>query len=102
MSDLAQSDNAETGSLADMAAYRRGDIVDCVVTGHAHWGVLFTMPGGEPGWIEGDYLDDVKVPPEKWPAEGTVVRAVVLDHLPDGRWWLSARPSRPGTPRENA
>jgi hypothetical protein len=74
-------------------SYKRNDIIDCVVVGHARWGVLIRTPSDEPGWIEPDYLDDKRALQQDWPRVGTVVTAVALDSTGDGRWWLSSRPS---------
>ena len=77
-----------------MSAYGRGDVVDCVVDGHADWGVLVQTPSGEPGWIESEYVDDVRVDREAWPEVGSTVTGVILGPLMrDGRWRLSSRPS---------
>ena len=74
--------------------YQRNSIVECVVRGHAHYGVLVDTPSGEPGWIESEYLDDVPVAPSDWPPIDAVVTAVVLGpRTRDGRWRFCARPS---------
>lgn len=77
-----------------MSDYRRYSVVPVTVTGHAHYGVLVTVPSGEPGWIESEYLDDVRVQPEDWPPIGSVVDAVVLGpRTRDGRWRLCTSPT---------
>jgi hypothetical protein len=77
-----------------MGDYRRYVITSVTITGHEHYGVIVIMPSGEAGWIESEYLDDVRVAPENWPAIGSVVEAVVLGpQTRDGRWRLCTRPS---------
>jgi hypothetical protein len=78
----------------DAGNYKRNTILDCVVTGHATYGVLVTTPSGAPGWIESEYLGDEPALETHWPAIGTTVTAAVLGPMTnDGRWRLCARPT---------
>ena len=78
----------------EQAPYRRGDVIEVAVTGHAHYGVLVTVPTGERGWIESHYLDDARVAQQDWPERGSVLDAVVLGpQTRDGRWRLTTRPT---------
>lgn len=96
--------------------YVRYDVIECVVRGHAHYGILVWTPSGEPGWIESEYFQDpvfdggrpprvvnlVSLQRENWPVVGaTIVAGVLGPRTRDGRWRLSARPSYLATCRAN-
>jgi hypothetical protein len=51
-------------------------------------------PSGERGWIEPDYIHDVRIESEAWPKVGSTVMGVILGPITrDGRRRLSCRAS---------
>jgi hypothetical protein len=76
-----------------VSEYARFDIIDCVVTAHAPWGLVVETPSGEHGYIDSDGISDRMQSADSWPGVGQVMPAVVLGCLRDGRVRLAAKPS---------
>jgi hypothetical protein len=76
-----------------MARRSRYEIVECVITGHASYGLIVRSRSGEPGYVERDMIADWPTRAEDWPAAGKAILAVVLGYAHDGRLHLSAQPS---------
>ena len=53
----------------------RYSIVDCVVTGHAYYGVLVRAIGSdESGYVDRADISDQALPESQWPAVGSTIR----------------------------
>ncbi|MFD7639405.1 hypothetical protein ACFV4P_02005 [Kitasatospora sp. NPDC059795] len=72
--------------------FAKGDLVECVVVTHRHYGPnTRTVVGGAPGFIDStDVSDD---PADRdWPPVGRRLACLVLGDTKDGRLRLSCRP----------
>lgn len=69
------------------------DIVECVITGRAPYGLTIESASRKHGYIDSGDISDRPLEPEDWPAVGQAITAVAISHLRDGRLVLSARPS---------
>jgi hypothetical protein len=72
---------------------RRFALVDCLVTGHQHYGILVRTSGGRPGFIDSIDISDGATDPREWPLVGERITCVVLGETRDGRLRASARES---------
>ncbi len=71
--------------------FARGEEVNFTVTGAQHYGVLIRTDSGERGWIESDYVSDVRPGRDEWPGVGTALRGLVLGYTKDGRIRIALR-----------
>lgn len=70
---------------------RRYDVVNCVVIGHARYGLLIESEDGECGFVDSSDITDT--PGEPWPAVGEDLRCIVLGHAKDGRLRVAVTPA---------
>jgi predicted RNA-binding protein with RPS1 domain len=68
-------------------------LVDCDVTGHQHYGILFHTTDGRRGFIDSSDISDESADPREWPSIGERITCVVLGETRDGRLRASARAS---------
>jgi hypothetical protein len=82
---------------------RRFDLVDCEVTGHQHYGLLFRTSSDRPGFIDSaDIFDPSAHGHSDWPPVGARLTCVVLGVTRDGRIRASVRASDMELVREEA
>jgi hypothetical protein len=72
---------------------RRFTLIDCDVTGHQRYGLLFRARDGRPGFIDSLEISDRPTDPREWPSVGERIICVVLGETRDGRLRASARGS---------
>lgn len=63
------------------------------VTGRPIYGVVVETDAGSPGFVDSDFIADVPLGRDAWPAVGARLRVMVLASTRDGRLALSARES---------
>lgn len=69
------------------------EIVECVITGHAPYGLIIQSASGERGYIDSGDISDGPLEPKDWPTVGQAITGVAMSYLRDGRLVVSARPS---------
>lgn len=79
--------------MAQPGEVHRFTLIDCDVTGHQHYGVLFRTAEGRPGFIDSLEISDQETDPSEWPSVGERITCVVLGETRDGRLRASARAS---------
>jgi predicted RNA-binding protein with RPS1 domain len=74
----------------DLARYA---LVECEVTAHQPYGVVFEVGGGLRGFVDKADIADAPVMQAEWPSVGRHMTCVVLGRSRDGRIRASMRPS---------
>lgn len=69
------------------------DIIECIVTGHAPYGLIIESASGGSGYIDSGDISDRPVERKDWPTVGDAITGVVMSSLRDGRLVVSMRPS---------
>lgn len=76
-----------------MKELARYDRVECLVTGHRHFGLLVQTDGGRPGFVDRAEIADGLAAPADWPLVGSRLLCVVLGFARDGRVRVTSAPA---------
>ena len=74
------------------SALRRYSVIECRITDHQPYGLVFETGDGTHGFVDRADISDVPVSELDWPPVGQHVTCVVLGSTRDGRVRASARP----------
>ncbi|MEV0680255.1 hypothetical protein AB0I60_27440 [Actinosynnema sp. NPDC050436] len=69
------------------------DRVECLVTGHRHFGLLVRTDGGTPGFVDSADIADARAATADWPPVGSRLRCDVLGLARDGRVRVTSAPA---------
>jgi len=73
--------------------FQRYSLVDCEITTHQPYGVVFRAPDGTLGFVDRADISDSPITPEQWPPVGQRLTGVVLGSTRGEKLRVSLRPS---------